>query len=568
MKISEVQNHSVSLFVENDANHAIVSVPLTMADEIKNLDGSELAGRPVVIRPHVEPEDVEMSDPVVPQGGNADSLTDTFYLRFSQIVKPFGLPNYAEIANAALDYFQEPALKVSMKRLGAEKIYRIQLPTMTDKNDRSLSLRCNGEDIRFPLLTEDPFEGNRNREEGILLTFAGAYDGELEALPNSVFDEAIAAFNLQLIVPTKLQHVPGSMALNGNRYCILKKVDNINSIPEYLPVTHPVTKKLFNVRSTFRDQPRSCTRCMRKHVGRCPELKKFYEALEIRKGMKEKAEITTKIMSDSTMRRADPLGLTAEVCTMSGGGIGQVAQAASDDPEMEKMTNVVIIAGANDIKCTSFETNEEFARNIDVSVEKIAKLASANPTKTYTIVNSHPKMENPRDPVNYSIRTLYLHRKCKEIASDAAVPNIAVAEANFDTDASAHPTDEGTKFILHSLHHSIGNNSLIWNKDYIVSKRIYQRVEEIFRYGCNHCHKYGVEVKHDLRNPLLCDTCHSANKDVASNSQFPLLERIMAEVNESVLADNASIDSSGDGEPENKRPKPDDGDEDKSALSQ
>ena len=125
-------------------------------------------------------------------------------------------------------------------------------------NDRSLILRCNGEDIRFPLLTEDPFESNRSREEGILLTLADAYDGDLESLPNSVFDAAIAAFNLQIIVPTKLQHVPGSITLNGNRYCVLNMVDNLNSIPEFLPVTHPVTKKLYNVRSTFKNQARSC----------------------------------------------------------------------------------------------------------------------------------------------------------------------------------------------------------------------------------------------------------------------------------------------------------------------
>ena len=239
--LSGVPDHSVSLFVENDANHAIVRVPHNMVEEFMKADGAELAGRSITITPHVVPEDVEMAD-TVPKENDTDSLTDTFYLRFSQIAKPFNLPNYAEIANAALEYFQDPSLKVNMKRLGAEKIYRIQLSTETDKNDRSLTLRCNGEDIRFPLLSENPFEGNRSREEGILLTFAGAYDGELESLPNSLFDKAIAAFNLQLIVPTKLQHVPGSLALNGNRYCVLKKVDNINVIPEFLPITHPVTK--------------------------------------------------------------------------------------------------------------------------------------------------------------------------------------------------------------------------------------------------------------------------------------------------------------------------------------
>lgn len=392
--LTSVPNHTVSLFVENDSNYAVVSVPPNMTDALIRANGTEFGGRPVSITRHVEPSDVEMADTVA-TGEDVASLTDTFFLRFSQVAKPFGLPNYAAFANAALDYFQDPSMKVSMKRLGAEKIYRIQLPTKTDMNDRSLILRCNGEDIRFPLLTEDPFESNRSREEGILLTLADAYDGDLESLPNSVFDAAIAAFNLQIIVPTKLQHVPGSITLNGNRYCVLNMVDNLNSIPEFLPVTHPVTKKLYNVRSTFKNQARSCSRCMNKHVGQCPELKKFFEARDHRTKMKEDAEINTKIMSDSTLRLADPLGLTAEVCTMSGGGLGQVTQAAADDPEIKDMSSVVIVGGANDIKCTSFETNEEFAQNIDVAVDKVIKLATANPNKKYTIVNSHPKIDNP-----------------------------------------------------------------------------------------------------------------------------------------------------------------------------
>jgi hypothetical protein len=548
-KLSGVPGHSVSLYVNGEGNYAIVRVPHEMADAITDADGTELAGRTVTITPHVVPEEVEMST----DGGDATSLTDTFYLRFSQVVKPFGLPNYAEIANTALDYFQDPSLKVNMKRLGAEKIYRIQLPTKTDMNNRSLTLRCNGEDVRFPLLTEDPFENKRGREEGILLTLQGAYEGDLEALPNSVFDKAVAAFNLQIIVPTRLQKVAGSVALNGNRYCIIKKVDNLNSIPEFLPVTHPVTKKLYNVKSTFKDQARSCTRCLKKHVGQCPEMKKFFEALDNRKKLKEEKRITTKIMSDSTMRLADPLGLTAEVSTMSGGGLGQVVQAALDDPEITKMDDVVIVGGANDIKCQSFETIEEFAQNIDASVDKVVGMANANPTKNYTIVNSHPRIESPRDPVNTSIKTLYLHRKLMKVAADETVPNLSVTDAHYDTDATTHPTDEGTKFILHALHHSVGNNSLIWNKDFIVSKRIYLRVEEIFKYGCNHCDKYGVDIKHDFKNPVLCDTCHLANKENASKNRYPLLEQIVAEINETVLDDQASINSSGDGEPLNKR---------------
>ena len=559
-KLSSVPDHTVSLFIENEANFAIIRVPHDIADNITNADGTELGGRPVRVTHHIVSNDAEMVDANPTDDAGATPHTDTFFLRFSQIVKPFGLPNYAEIANAALEYFQDPSLKVSMKRLGAEKIYRIQLPTKTDPTDRSLTLRCNGEDVRFPLLVDDPFENKQNREEGILLTLGDAYEGELESLTNSVFDKAVAAFNLQIIVPTRCQRIPGSVAFNGNRYCIIKKVANLNSIPEFLPVTHPLTKKLYNVKLTFRNQARSCNRCLKKHVGQCPEMKKFFEALDTRKNLKEEEKIPTKIMSDSTMRLADPLGLTAEVSTMSGGGLGQVVQAARDDPEIEKMTDVVIVAGANDIKCQSFDSNEEFAQNVESTIVKVVKMASSNPTKRYTIVESHPTAQKSRDPVNTSIRSLYLHRRIRQVASDDSVPNLAVTDVHYDTDATHHPTDDGTKAILHALHHSIGDqNSLIWKKEYIVARRPYQRVEGIFRYGCNHCEKFGVDIQHDLGNPLLCDTCHQANKDIAKTNSYPLLDEIMAEMNAMIVDDNGSISSKEDEVHSNKRQRLDDG---------
>ena len=384
-----------------------------------------------------------------------------------------------------------------------------------------------------------------------MLTFVGAFDGDMDSIPNTAFDEAVANFNLQVLVPTRLQKVPGSSALNGNRFCILKSVDT-NSIPEFLPVTHPVTKKLFNVRSTFKGQARSCTRCLKRHVGQCPELKAFFEALNKRKELKDEGKITTKIVSDSTLRLVDPLGLNAEVSTMSGGGIGQVLQAACDDPEISIMKDVVVVGGANDVKCPSFDTNEEFAQCIDTTIERVINVASNNPDKTFTFVNSHPS-EIVRDPVNTSIRISYLHRK---MAQAASTPNINIVDIGFVTDNTGHPSSEGTKTILYSLHDSLGQ-SLVREEKYVIANRIYQRVEELFRYGCNHCDRFGTEISHTLRNPILCDICHQANKNASQTGTYPLLDEVLKEINDIVLNDDGNI--SEEGEPLNKRLKPSDG---------
>ena len=91
--------------------------------------------------------------------------TDLFFLQFSQFVKPFGFPTYAEVANSTLQRFQDPGLKVTMRRKGAEKNYRIQLSSKVKSEGHSLSLRCNGADVRIPINTVDPFDTKRTQEK-------------------------------------------------------------------------------------------------------------------------------------------------------------------------------------------------------------------------------------------------------------------------------------------------------------------------------------------------------------------------------------------------------------------
>lgn len=501
----------------------------------KQTNSSTLANTPSQKATTTDPsaQDVEMTVA-------SNEETDTFFLRFSMVAKPFRLPKYVEIANAALEYFQDPSLKVSMRRFGAEKIYRIKLNSKTKKDDRSLKLPCNGVELQLPLISDDPFVKKSTKEDGILLTFNDAFDGQLENLPNDVFDKAVVAFNLQLIRPTQLQKIPGSSAYNGNRYCVIKIPDSLNAIPEFLPITHTLTKVLHNVKTTFKGQSRFCPRCMQKHVGQCPQLKDFFDALAHRNKMKDDKEITTKITSDSTLRLADPLGLTAAVSTMSGGGLGQIVQATLDDPENDEMSHLILVGGANDSKNSSFENNEEYAENIDTTMKKIVAMANANPTKEFTIVNSHPRVENQKDVINTAVKTLYLHRKAKQIAENGPAKNISVSDIQYDTDSTLHPTEKGTEDILHQLHHHC-NDSLIWNKHYVTAKRMYSRVESIYRYGCNHCDEYGTNITREYMNPLLCDSCHVKNKENAKEKVYPLLVEIVAEMNETVIDDHHSV---------------------------
>ena len=53
--------------------------------------------------------------------------------------------------------------------------------------------------------------------------------------------------------------------------------------------------------------------------------------------------------SYSTLRQADVTSIGADVTCMSGGRIGNVAHMLVDSPTFQEHTNVVIVAGENDI---------------------------------------------------------------------------------------------------------------------------------------------------------------------------------------------------------------------------
>ena len=65
------------------------------------------------------------------------------------------------------------------------------------------------------------------------------------------------------------------------------------------------------------------------------------------------------------------MGLRADVCAMSGGGLGQVIQASLDDPTNVEYETMVLVGGTNDSKTEIFPTNEVFAE-IDRLLTKLA----------------------------------------------------------------------------------------------------------------------------------------------------------------------------------------------------
>ena len=77
---------------------------------------------------------------------------------------------------------------------------------------------------------------------------------------------------------------------------------------------------------------------------------------------------------------------------MSDRGLSQVVQAMIDDPEGEKMHNVLIFGEANDAKTENFVSNEQYPANIDLCPNKLAEHAQKMVNNTFCLVQQFPSL--------------------------------------------------------------------------------------------------------------------------------------------------------------------------------
>ncbi len=494
-----------------------------------------------------------------------------FFLRFATRAKPFKLPDWSEVTATGMQHFVDPTLRCLRRRYGAEYIYIYHLTKPAPIENQRIKFVCNGVELTFDLTTENPFErtGNRNRtqgnptrgnrapterEKGVLITFQNAGMREYDGIPNADFDKAVMAFNLHVIVPTRMQPVPGCQgSFNGNRFCVIRIPEDMNMIPEFLPVRTP-QGKLFNFKSTYKDQARQCDVCLVKHVGPCPRKKAMFEAREKKEKMREEGEVVSKIVSDSTLRLANPDGTKSDICTMSGGGLGQVTQAVFDDPDTDNMKEIFIVGGANDVKYDKFSLHQ-FCENIEVSLKKVEELAATYPDKSITLVTSPPQpdaadddssdfdddetidLEEEDELGNTWLKKEYLQRRVNKMITDSEgknLRNLHSLQIQYGRDESGHPTHQGTREILEQIATKSDADNFIWDDRFIYTDKMYTMVQSIYLYGCNMCDKYGADVSHNVnRCRLLCDSCFEIVQANADKDIYPLLEDIMAEQEES-----------------------------------
>ncbi len=484
-----------------------------------------------------------------------------FYLRFATRARPFNLPTWSEVTAKGMEHFTDPGLRCPRKRFGAEFIYMFQLTKPVPVENQFIKFVINGEELSFELTLNHPFErrvnhGNRNaenatntreREEGILITFQNAGLMEYDSVPSSDFDKAMAAFNLQLIVSTRMQPVPGVKgSFNGNRYCVIRIPESTLMVPEYLPVRSSVGK--FNFKSTYKNQARQCDICWVKHIGQCPKRKAMFEAKEEKEKMRGDGQIESKLFSDSTLRLANSVGMKADICTMSGGGLGQVVQAALDDPDAVNMKEIYVVAGANDVKFENFQL-KEFCENVEVSLNKVQRFATMNPDKSITVVTTPPSPQDidddeieffgieedddPDEDNDTTIKKEYLQRRIRQMVTQSEeknIHNVWSMEVRYDVDNTGHPTPGGTTRIMEQIAANSNKENFIWNSEFVSTDKLYSMVQSIYVYGCNMCDKYGVDISRQVKRcRLLCDSCYEIVEARANSESYPLLDEILKE---------------------------------------
>ena len=475
--------------------------------------------------------------------------TNTFLLKFSLVCRPFKLPEYADVALEAIRYFDDPEISVDRRKQGSEVIYRMEINEQRPKFGNALTFTVEGIKYNCDLIPHEPRTGSARargsyssyRDNNILLTFQQAGQRMFNHISMEIFDKMVQnELRLTLEKPTEKQKIRYTQVYNGNRYCVIRKPDNLADIPDFLPIVDPISKITHHIRITYAGKLYNCGRCLKQHSGQCPLLADFYAAKEERERMERDHEIKTKLISDSTLRNADQLGLCADVMTMSGGGLGQVVQAAIDDPDTKNKKHVMIMGGTNDIKNRAFENDIEFAQNISTTITKIYDLAISQPEKKFTLINSHPSKEestdNTLEEIQRKTRELYLHAKLHETVKkmpelEAPITNVDIVDVKYDIDETGHPTVEGTIQILQTLNDFVKPDRFIWNNDFITTENKYRGVQSIYKYGCNHCTGYGQSIQNvHHRNSNVCDDCVEILRHNAQLGDFGLIERIRKEV--------------------------------------
>ena len=350
----------------------------------------------------------------------------------------------------------------------------------------------------------------QGRREGTLITMLRCTTGPLSTIKNEIFDTAIQAYGA-ICKPTVYQRHRGTDFFNGNRFCVLEPS---TKIPDVLKLEDPESGRTFSISLRYKGKEWYCDRCHAKHTGPCADKQAFYAQKDARK----EVQITTTLLSDSTLRRATEVGLQADVICMPGGCLGEVANVIRAAPAIHKQEDLVVVAGTNDVMADT--THKEFLFNVDKSCAKLLQLSTQVTPKVVVVP---PNLDEEDITPVQGLRQKYLRLKLLQNAGDTlgvyTVPRV-------DMEDPLHPSKEGTNdWLVHLQTYYFSDKPLIMNENYITGDRIYLENKPVYIYGCTTCNQvrdvsdgYCNACREDLTNYV------PDGADLATTpNSFPLL---------------------------------------------
>ena len=289
---------------------------------------------------------------------------------------------------------------------------------------------------------------------------------------------------------------------NGNKYFILENVTDSSKIPRAFDFYHHTLGAL-QIKLQHNDQKKKCFMCEGTHGRICPVEAEIQQLVNEREAARDKG-VSTKIYSDSTLRRVNQESLTCDVDVMSGGTTGNLLNAVEADKKNSAVENLVLVSGANDMRMRS--DLDEYVYSLKVVKDRITQLLQ---TRKVSIMLPPKTIYFSSDD---QVKQEYFYENLEGLRGDglSIVDNpISV----YDDDDHLHPSKEQTLSLCKQIDSEMLKQKVSImlpsaKDEHVVRTGLYQKVTALYRYGCSAC---GTSKENVCFN--LCDSCRSLSKE-------------------------------------------------------
>ena len=414
-------------------------------------------------------------------------------------------------------------------------IYRVYSASQT-LDLEELSLTIEGKETNVPYESFRPFR----KKQGTLITMLQCKDGQFENISNEVFDKVIQEHGT-LLKLTEWQKHRESPAFNGNRYCV---IEPRGTIPEKIQIPNQ-EGKLLEVNLNFKGKAWFCGRCGAKHTTACPQKEAFLK----QKALREALEVDTIVVADSTLRKADEVGLNTDVVSIPGAKLGHLTNYIDKAPYIsrEKYNQVVISAGTNNI-LDDTQTLEEHNASLEWEANKLKMVIDKTGIDMFVLTPCLP--EEPLTPLQNEKLIYFRKTICsmqrKKILQYVHIENKNEIEFQDERGKLIHPSQKGTLALLQKMDKSLPFD-LIREEEFSTVDKPYLGCQWYYKHGCVLCQSNLLECKE--HRPLNQEPQHMlrslSDSSTASETEQETFPKLHCETPQEVIVESTNSNSSG-----------------------